>query len=112
MGMQTAQIHACMEEYYTSKHASLSYILSEKAGICTVNAAYMPMAEFQALFEIAGELVRKEGLTKFIFDKRKLIAFHQPSMDGITWYGKKRCITKDCVLTESYCLRISCLNAM
>ncbi len=83
MATQSARIHAFKEEYFSSKHATISFLPYEKAAICTVNTAYIPMAEFQQLFEIAGELVKQESITKFIFDKRKLIAFHQPSME---WY--------------------------
>ena len=70
-------------EIYVSKHATISFIASEKIAICTVTAAYIPIADFKATFEKTGELVEQEKITKFIFDKRKMNIFHQPSME---WY--------------------------
>lgn len=72
-----------MEEYYLSKYATLSVIKSRRIAVCTVLAAFIPKAEFEKLLNEAGEIIKQEELTKFIIDKRKLTAFHQPSME---WY--------------------------
>jgi hypothetical protein len=73
---QTKEIHA-------NKYASVSFISASKIAICTVNAAYIPMTDFKELFGKISELIKKEKITKFIFDKRKMTTFHQPSME---WY--------------------------
>jgi hypothetical protein len=41
------------------------------------------MNDFKELFNKISVLVKQEKITKFIFDKRKLTTFHQPSME---WY--------------------------
>jgi hypothetical protein len=71
------------KEYYASKYASVSFIPASKIAICTVNSAYIPITDFKDLFGKISELVKKEKITKFIFDKRKMTTFHQPSME---WY--------------------------
>ena len=41
------------------------------------------MNDFKELFNKIAILVKQEKITKFIFDKRRLTTFHQPSME---WY--------------------------
>lgn len=76
-------IQDSIREYLVGKHATISTVEAMPIAICTVTAAYIPKAEFEKLLHIAGELIQQEGITKFIFDKRELTAFHQPSME---WY--------------------------
>lgn len=45
--------------------------------------SYIPMEQFQELFEATGLLVAQYGINKLVFDKRSLRVFHQPSME---WY--------------------------
>jgi hypothetical protein len=71
------------KEHLITKYASVSFIPASRIAICTVTAAYIPITEFKELFTSISELVLKEKITKFIFDKRKMTAFHQPSME---WY--------------------------
>ncbi len=71
------------KEYLITKYASISFIPASKIAICTVNAPYIPITDFKELFSKISELVNKEKITKFIFDKRKMTTFHQPSME---WY--------------------------
>ena len=70
-----------LEERYASKHATLSCHAELQVLLCTATAAYIPMAEFMDLFEKAGELIASSNLTKCIYDERKLVAFHMPSME-------------------------------
>jgi hypothetical protein len=72
-----------VKEFYVTKHAVISWMPAEKIAICSVTAAYIPISDFKILFEKISELVRAEKITKFIFDKRNLTVFHQPSME---WY--------------------------
>ncbi|GAB4395151.1 MAG: hypothetical protein OHK0053_00410 [Microscillaceae bacterium] len=68
---------------HTSAHASLFGYSPSKALILRADANYIPMDEFQELFEEIGQFVSKEGAIKLVFDKRQLTVFHQPSME---WY--------------------------
>lgn len=51
--------------------------------ICELTQAYTPIDDFMALLEHKRELIKKYGCQKFIFDKRAIKGFHQPSME---WY--------------------------
>ncbi len=45
--------------------------------------SYILNEEFKEVFDKVNELIAAHRVTKFIFDKRKLKVFHQPSME---WY--------------------------
>jgi hypothetical protein len=51
--------------------------------LCILKAEYVPIAEFKMLFENMLDSVRNGKISTFIFDKRSLRTFHQPSME---WY--------------------------
>lgn len=51
--------------------------------ICELLSDYVPIDNFKNIFLRISEIVKQGGFTKFIFDKRSLRAFHQPSME---WY--------------------------
>lgn len=51
--------------------------------ICELLADYVPIENFKEVFAQIGEQVKAGDFTKFIFDKRALRAFHQPTME---WY--------------------------
>lgn len=57
----------------------------DKNGIllCQVVYPYIPIADFRAMFERMTALARKRKFNRFIFDKRALKSFDQPSME---WY--------------------------
>ncbi len=66
------------------KHAVISTVKdSPKTAVVEALSTYIPMDQFKEIFNFIGELVKKEKITKLIFDKRKLSVFHQPSME---WY--------------------------
>jgi hypothetical protein len=46
-------------------------------------ADYIPMDDFKVIFNQIGDIVKAGYYEKFIFDKRSLRAFHQPTME---WY--------------------------
>ena len=54
-----------------------------KIVICELLTDYVPIEDFKEIFTDIGELVKEGDFTKFIFDKRALRAFHQPTME---WY--------------------------
>lgn len=51
--------------------------------ICELLSDYVPIDNFKSIFLRISEIIKQGGFTKFIFDKRALRAFHQPSME---WY--------------------------
>ncbi|MEX2511747.1 MAG: hypothetical protein WD398_02480 [Cyclobacteriaceae bacterium] len=59
--------------------------VNEKEGmiICELLVDYVPIEDFKADFNKISEIAIKGDYKKFIFDKRSLRAFHQPSME---WY--------------------------
>ncbi len=77
------QAKSHFEESFASRYAVVSLDSERKIVLCTITCSYIPMAEFQTMFRRMAELIAKEQITKFIFDKRLLTAFHQPSME---WY--------------------------
>lgn len=56
---------------------------SEGIVLCEARSDYIPIDSFKELFYKNSEAIEKVGASKFIFDKRRLMAFHQPSME---WY--------------------------
>ena len=51
--------------------------------ICETRTTYLPVEEFVEFFESMTPLIKQHRIKKFIFDKRSLRAFHQPTME---WY--------------------------
>jgi len=60
------------------------YLLREqKILLCELFKEYVPIEEFKEIFTETVPVIKKYGIKKFIFDKRNLRVFHQPSME---WY--------------------------
>ncbi|TFV92396.1 hypothetical protein E4S40_16260 [Algoriphagus kandeliae] len=57
--------------------------------LCELLADYIPIEDFKDAFQQIGEIVKEGGYEKFIFDKRSLRAFHQPTMEWYFIYWKK-----------------------
>ncbi|MEM8969133.1 MAG: hypothetical protein AAGE93_22135 [Bacteroidota bacterium] len=74
---------AQFEDFFDARFARVAY--HEKSGIiiCELKSEYVPIEHFKDIFLRISELVGKGINQKFIFDKRALRAFHQPSME---WY--------------------------
>jgi hypothetical protein len=62
---------------------------SKKIIICKLMADYIPIEDFKLAFERIGDLVKSGNYEKFIFDKRSLRAFHQPTMEWYFVFWKK-----------------------
>jgi hypothetical protein len=56
---------------------------ARKTVICELLSDYVPIEDFKEAFGEIGKLVEAGDFEKFIFDKRALRAFHQPTME---WY--------------------------
>lgn len=76
-----------LEIVATFKTAKIYLSATKHTFIVEAIRAYIPIEEFQEVFEKASELVTQYEVTKIIFDKRKLKVFHQPSMEWyfVTW---------------------------
>jgi len=72
-----------LKHFYESEGAIVSYNDEHKIAICETTGTFIPFAEFKILFRKISELVENQSIKKFIFDKRSLKTFHQPSME---WY--------------------------
>lgn len=76
-----------LETVATFKTAKIYLSATKHTFIVEAVRAYIPIEEFQEVFEKVSELVTQYRVTKIIFDKRKLKVFHQPSMQWyfVTW---------------------------
>jgi len=70
-------------DYFDSRFAQVTYIKDLKIVICKLKSEYVPIEHFKDTFYKISELVEAGFNQKFVFDKRALKAFHQPSME---WY--------------------------
>jgi len=68
---------------FEEKYARVLVNAQKKIIICELLADYIPIEDFKEAFYRIGDLVRQGDFKKFIFDKRSLRAFHQPTME---WY--------------------------
>ncbi|MCS5489774.1 hypothetical protein [Algoriphagus limi] len=57
--------------------------------LCELLSDYIPIEDFKEAFQQIGEIVKEGDYEKFIFDKRSLRAFHQPTMEWYFIYWKK-----------------------
>lgn len=76
---ETRDFEVVFEEKYTRVLANAEL----KIVICELLADYIPIEDFKEAFRQIGEIVKAGNYEKFIFDKRSLRAFHQPTME---WY--------------------------
>jgi hypothetical protein len=66
------------------KHANVSTVHDQpNVVVVEATASYIPLERFMEIFNFISELKPVGGISKLIFDKRKLSVFHQPSME---WY--------------------------
>ncbi|MGB0521727.1 MAG: hypothetical protein ACPGJS_02145 [Flammeovirgaceae bacterium] len=78
-----------LEDKYTltivfeSEYAKVYLVEGHKVLICEALKEYIPIENFKYVFLSMAPLVKEHQIEKFIFDKRNLRAFHQPSME---WY--------------------------
>lgn len=72
-----------LTEFGGNQSIKLYYESNLRIGIAVATAPYISMDEFMEAFKASTEMIREFNITKFIFDKRALRAFHQPSME---WY--------------------------
>jgi hypothetical protein len=71
------------KEIYSGEFARVFHLPARYTAICVLTATYVPIADFKLLFYTIAEDIKRYQITRFIFDKRALRTFHQPSME---WY--------------------------
>lgn len=84
--MQTLREESIYNEldlYAAAKRASIFVDKKKKFAVVQATDTYIPIEEFQKVFEKVSELIKDSNIEKLIFDKRALKVFHQPSME---WY--------------------------
>jgi hypothetical protein len=79
LGIQEKGYLPKFETEYAAVHANEE----TKKLVCVLKAEYVPIESFKELFGKLLELVKQSNYHTFIFDKRSLRTFHQPSME---WY--------------------------
>jgi hypothetical protein len=66
------------------KHAVIKTVESNpEVVVVEATSTYIPIEQFKEIFNFIGKMAQNQGISKLIFDKRKLTVFHQPSME---WY--------------------------
>lgn len=83
---------------FETRWAAVLYHPEKKTIVCELRSDYVPIEHFKETFHKITELAISGEFSKFIFDKRALRTFHQPSMEWyfITWktemltYGVKK----------------------
>ena len=74
---------------FEQRYAKVWFSHKRKTIICELLADYIPIEDFKLAFSQIGEIVKAGDFEKFIFDKRSLRAFHQPTMEWYFIYWKK-----------------------
>ncbi|WP_297336977.1 hypothetical protein [Algoriphagus sp.] len=74
---------------FEEKYARALISPEKKIVICELLADYIPIDDFKEAFHRIGEIVKAGDFEKFIFDKRSLRAFHQPTMEWYFIYWKR-----------------------
>jgi len=86
--MMTPDDLKALQEYnfvleYEDNAGKIYVSSSEEMFICEIKEPYMPIEDFKNLLLQKGLLMKDHPCKKFIFDKREISGFHQPSME---WY--------------------------
>ncbi|MBC7391662.1 MAG: hypothetical protein H7329_20880 [Opitutaceae bacterium] len=77
------QVPFHLEEIYTSEFSRIYISKEHNSLLCEAINSYIPIKDFKETFLYCSGIVEKQKIEKFIFDKRALTSFHQPSME---WY--------------------------
>jgi hypothetical protein len=80
---EKAYLSKHFKRHYNGKFGKIWFNSKTGALVCQLTQPYVPIEEFKSIFVRMAALVKKEKLTRFVFDKRLLKSFHQPSME---WY--------------------------
>jgi hypothetical protein len=78
------------EFLFENDYVTVTYLNEPHTLICVVKTNYIPMADFQVIFNKIETLVKDRFTTTMVFDKSKLTTFHQPSMEWYHVHWKER----------------------
>lgn len=81
------------EEQFQSRFAHVYANNTSGTIICVLQGDYVPIEFFKETFQKISEIVKSGTFNKFIFDKRSLRTFHQPSMEWYFIHWKKDMLT-------------------
>jgi hypothetical protein len=81
------------EVAFEQRYAKVWYNRKRKIVLCELLADYVPIEDFKEVFGQIGEVVKAGDFEKFIFDKRALRAFHQPTMEWYFIHWKKEMLS-------------------
>ncbi|MGF1534225.1 MAG: hypothetical protein ACFCUI_11015 [Bernardetiaceae bacterium] len=65
------------------KYGQAWVIPTHKSIVCELTDSYVPIEKFKEIFIEMSEKTKGQDIVRFVFDKRHLRVFHQPSME---WY--------------------------
>ncbi len=68
---------------HQNSYTSLYYNQALKLAVCVADEEYIPIDYFKSMFLSISDLIEQFPIKHLVFDKSKLKAFHQPSME---WY--------------------------
>ncbi len=85
--MMTVEDNKILEERFTERYADnfgRIYTCNDaNTLICELLMPYTPIEQFMGILQKKAQIIQNYGCDKFIFDKRAIRGFHQPSME---WY--------------------------
>lgn len=81
--LQNETVSVPMDLFHANDSTRLYFNTHLRTCLCEVVSPYIPMVQFMDVFNRSTDLVEAYQLRHFIFDKRSLRTFHQPSME---WY--------------------------
>lgn len=83
----TVEDNKILEERFTERYADnfgRIYTCNDaNTLICELLMPYTPIEQFMGILQKKAQIIQNYGCDKFIFDKRAIRGFHQPSME---WY--------------------------
>jgi hypothetical protein len=72
-----------LQSLFDNTFVAVWYAPQREALICQATTDYIPFEKFKEAFNNCSQIIAQHLPQRFIFDKRNLKAFHQPSM---VWY--------------------------
>lgn len=90
--METDEI--IRKEYFNAKRTKVSYLEGKKIAVVEATSNYITIDEFKEVFGKIEQLVLEQGISKLIFDKRKLTVFISPAWSGTLPSGRSKCMTR------------------
>ncbi len=68
---------------FNDEYSTITYNEQLSIAVCKADVEYIPINEFKRIFLFVSEFIETSNIHHFVFDKKALRTFHQPSME---WY--------------------------